>query len=239
MALLSGDPRSATIVATADSELLRIDKEDFDHLIEQSPALRKAVAELNTRHVLRSLRAATTEEEAELWQRTAVLSIQRLSRAEEATLMQQHSGGGAPLAIFLGALLDGIPESVVIGAGFTSLASLNLTFLVAVFLANLPEAMASAAGMRHGGFTTRRIFTLWGGLVVGGAIAAALGNLFLTSAPPTLLTFVEAIAGGGILAMVAATMMPEAFEQGGSSVALATIAGFLSALVFTVLGLHV
>ena len=137
------------------------------------------------------------------------------------------------MAIFLGALLDGIPESVVIGAGFTTLAAFHPTFLVAVFLSNFPEAMSSAAGMQRAGFSRRRVFGLWGGLVVASAIAAALGNAFLAEAPPTLLTFVEAVAGGGILAMLASTMMPEAYEHGGPSVGLATIAGFLSAFYFT------
>ena len=158
----------------------------------------------------------------------------------EGRLRDEHrakGGGDAPVAIFLGALLDGIPESVVIGASFTTLAAFNPTFLVAVFLSNLPEAMSSAAGMQRAGFGRGRIFGMWGGLVVASAAAAALGNVFLAAAPPTVLVLVEAIAGGGILAMLASTMMPEAFEHGGPSVGLATIAGFLSAFYFTTLGL--
>jgi zinc transporter, ZIP family len=159
--------------------------------------------------------------------------------AESRLMAEQKakSGSDAPVAIFLGALLDGIPESIVIGAGFTTLVTLNPTFLVAVFLSNLPEAMSSAAGMRRAGFSATRIFSLWGGLAIASAVAAALGNIFLQGAAPTLLTLVEAIAGGGILAMLASTMMPEAFEHGGPSVGLATIAGFLSAFFFTTLGL--
>lgn len=237
MALLSGEPRSATVVASEETDLLRIEKEDFDHLITQSRTLRDAVEQLATQRLVQNIRTTAGEVDAQRWQRVAMANIQRLSRSEQAVLMQEHSGG-APLAIFLGALLDGIPESVVIGASFLSLATFNPTFLVAVFLSNLPEAMASAAGMREGGFSTARIFTLWGSLVVGGAIAAGLGNAFLTSAPPTALAFVNAVAGGGVLALVASVMMPEAFEQGGSSVGLATIAGFLSAFFFTALGLH-
>ncbi|MBI3970000.1 MAG: cyclic nucleotide-binding domain-containing protein [Chloroflexi bacterium] len=238
MALLSGEPRSASAVAVEDATLLRIAKDDFDHLISGSPALRHAVAELSHHRVLQNIRQAP-QTDPEQWQRIAVQSIQRLNRHEQEALMKAHGGSsGAPIGIFLGALLDGIPESIVIGAGFTTLASFNPTFLVAVFMSNLPEAMSSAAGMRHGGFSARRIFSLWGGLVVGSAIAAALGNVFLASAAPTAITFVEALAGGGILAMLAATMMPEAFEHGGPSVGLSTIAGFLSAFLFTALGMH-
>jgi CRP-like cAMP-binding protein len=238
MALLSGEPRTATAVAVEPTSLLRIGRDDFDHLLAGSPALREAVEELNAQRVFQNVRSAEAPQDAEQWQRAARRSIRRMSLAEQHALMREAGEhGGAPLAIFLGALLDGIPESVVIGAGFTTLAAFNPTFLVAVFMSNLPEAMSSAAGMRAGGFSTARIFTLWGGLVVGSALAAALGNAVLTSAPPAGLAFVEAIAGGGILAMLASTMMPEAFEHGGPSVGLSTIAGFLSAFYFTTLEL--
>lgn len=92
--------------------------------------------------------------------------------------------------------------------------------------------MASAAGMREAGLKTGRIFALWGGLVVVGALAAFFGNLYLASAPPTVFALVEAVAGGGILAMVSSVMMPEAYEHGGTWVGLATISGFLAALLF-------
>jgi len=167
-------------------------------------------------------------------------SVSVYEHGAETHMMEEakaKSGSDAPVAIFMGALLDGIPESVVIGASFSTLAAFNPTFLVAVFLSNLPEAMSSAAGMKRAGFSQRRIFGLWGGLMVASAVAAALGNVFLAQAAPTLLTFVQAIAGGGILAMLASTMMPEAYEHGGPSVGLATIAGFLSAFYFTTTGL--
>ena len=170
----------------------------------------------------------------------ALPSVSVYEHGAEWRLMEEQkakSGGDAPVAIFLGALLDGIPESVVIGASFTTLAAFNPTFLVAVFVSNLPEAMSSAGGMRRAGFNVLRILGLWGGLMVASAIAAALGQLFLRGAVPTLLTLVKAIAGGGILAMLSSTMMPEAFEHGGPSVGLGTIAGFLSAFYFTTLGL--
>ena len=147
--------------------------------------------------------------------------------------MAKHAAAGAPLALFLGALLDGIPESLVIGSSFVALDSFRFTFLAAVFLSNLPEAIGSAVGMKQAGFGIKRIFALWGLLVLAGALAAALGNVFLADAPPALLTLVGAIAGGGILAMVSSVMMPEAYEDGGPAVGLATIAGFLVAFLFT------
>jgi len=91
--------------------------------------------------------------------------------------------------------------------------------------------------MKRIGYSPARIFGLWGSLVVASAVAALIGNLFLATASETWITFVEAFAGGGIMAMLAQTMMPEAYEEGGTLVGLATIAGFLAALFFTALAL--
>lgn len=235
IALLVGAPRTATVVAVTDTALLKIAKEHFDELLDCSPRLRQAVEALNSQRILQNVAALREQSDASAWQKMALANIQRLSRAETAALMEKHASAGAPLAIFLGALLDGIPESVVIGSNFVSFESFRFTFLVAVFLSNLPEAIGSAVGMKQAGFGMKRIFTLWGLLVIAGAVAAALGNAFLSGAPPALLTLVGAIAGGGILAMVSSVMMPEAYEDGGPAVGLATIAGFLGAFLFNFL----
>jgi CRP-like cAMP-binding protein len=233
MALLTGGPRSATAIAVTDCSMLKISKTDFDELINKSIRLRRAVEELNTQRLLQNVSTAGRHGESEQWQKAALASIQRMSRSEELALIKEHAKSGAPLAIFFGAMLDGIPESIVLGSSYVSLATFNFTFLAAVFLSNLPEGMASAAGMKDAGFSTVRIFRLWIGLLVAGALAAALGNVFLSTAPLVLLTLVEAVAGGGILAMVASVMMPEAYKHGGASVGLSTIAGFLTAFLFT------
>ncbi len=235
IAVLTGEPRTATVAALTDVELLKIAKEPFDELLDCSPRLRQAVEALNSQRILQNVAALREQPDAADWQKLALANIQRLSRKEEAALMAKHVAAGAPLALFLGAMLDGIPESLVIGSNFVALDSYRLTFLAAVFLSNLPEAIGSAVGMKQAGFSTKRIFTLWGLLVVAGALTAALGNIFLADAPPTLLTLVGAIAGGGILAMVSSVMMPEAYEDGGPAVGLATIAGFLLSFLFSFL----
>jgi CRP-like cAMP-binding protein len=232
IALLTGGPRTATVVAITDAMLLKISKAHFDELLDCFPRLRQAVETLNAQRILKNVAALREQADAAAWQELALANIQRLSCKEEATLMAKHVAAGAPLALFLGAMLDGIPESLVIGSSFVALDSYRFTFLAAVFLSNLPEAIGSAVGMKQAGFSTKRIFTLWGLLVLAGALAAALGNIFLADAPPTLLTLVGAIAGGGILAMVSSVMMPEAYEDGGPAVGLATIVGFLAAFLF-------
>ncbi len=235
MALLTGEPRTATVTALTEVELLKIAREHFDELLDCSPRLRQAVEALNSQRILQNVAALRQQAEADDWKKRALANIQRLSRHEEAALMEKHAAASAPLALFLGALLDGIPESLVIGSSFVTFDTFRFTFLAAVFLSNLPEAIGSAVGMQQAGFSTKRIFTLWGLLVLAGTLAAALGNLFLADAPPTLLTLVGAIAGGGILAMVSSVMMPEAYEDGGPAVGLATIAGFLTAFLCTFL----
>ena len=235
MALLTGEPRTATVTALTEVELLKIAREHFDELLDCSPRLRQAVEALNSQRILQNVATLREQADAADWQQRALANIQRLSRKEESALMQKHAAAGAPLALFLGALLDGIPESLVIGSSFVGLDSFRFTFLAAVFLSNLPEAIGSAVGMQQAGFSTTRIFTLWGLLVLAGALAAALGNVFLADAPPALLTLVGAIAGGGILAMVSSVMMPEAYEDGGPAVGLATIVGFLISFLFNFL----
>ena len=235
MALLTGEPRTATVIAATDVSLLKIEGEHFEELIDRSPKIRLAIERLNTKRLTDNVRSFSGTEGVKQWQEVAVANIQRLSRNEEVRLMAKHASAGAPFAIFLGAMLDGIPESIVIGSGFHSLSSYHFTFLAAVFLSNLPEAIASSMGMQDAGISNKKVFGLWGFLVGAGAVAAALGNIFLLAAPATALTLVEAVAGGGILAMVSSVMMPEAYEHGGAEVGLSTIVGFLCAFLFSVL----
>ena len=233
MALLTGEPRLASAIAASDVSLLKIHKVHFDELIDRSPNLRRAVEELNSQRLLKNVESTRGKVDQTQWQKVAIGNIQRLTRAEEVSMLQaEHS---APLALFLGAMLDTIPESIVIGSAFSSFSTLKLTFLVSVFISNIPEAMASSAAMREAGFSKKRVMLLWGILCFVGTIASGLGNAFIATAPPTILTLVSAIAGGGILAMVSSVMMPEAYEDGGPSVGLATIVGFLTAFLFSFL----
>jgi CRP-like cAMP-binding protein len=234
IALLNSDKRTATAVATQDSQLLKIGKDQFDALMQISPGLRKAVEQLNSRRILQNVQNLRGSKETDHWKKVASSNINRLSKAEELTYMQKSVSKGNPLALFLGAMLDTIPESIIIGAGFVSLDSYTFTFILAVFLSNLPESMGSSMNMLEAGYSKGRIFSLWLGLIFAGIIAAALGNIFLLGAPPTIITIVEAIAGGGILAMLASVMMPEAYEDGGAEVGLATIVGFLAAFYFSI-----
>lgn len=144
---------------------------------------------------------------------------------------QQQDGSGA--AIVVGALLDGIPESVAIGISLVGGGSVGVAVVAAVFLSNMPEALSAATGLRKAGRSPRWILGLWLAVALISALAAALGYGLLAGASPGIVAFIQAFAAGAILTMLADTMMPEAFEHGGSVVGLVTVAGFALAFLLS------
>jgi ZIP family zinc transporter len=139
------------------------------------------------------------------------------------------SGAGTGRAILLGTLLDGVPESLVLGMGLALGGAVSAPFLVAVFVSNLPEAIGGTVALRAAGTAPGAILGTWAGLVAASAASAALGY-WLVRAPSVVDgTLVQAFAAGAVLTMLADTMMPEAFEHGGKPVALLTVLGFLLA----------
>ncbi|MET8355654.1 ZIP family zinc transporter [Micromonospora sp. NPDC005171] len=143
----------------------------------------------------------------------------------------EQPGSGSALAV--GALLDGVPESVVIGASLLSGGAVSLVTVAAVFLSNVPEGLSSAAGMRQAGRTRRYVFLLWTGIALISGVAALVGNTLLGGAPPEAMAAITALAAGAILAMITDTMVPEAFENAHLLVGLITVAGFLTAFALS------
>jgi zinc transporter, ZIP family len=134
--------------------------------------------------------------------------------------------GDASLGIVLGAVLDGIPESIVLGASLLTGEGVSAAFIAAVFISNLPEGLAGSTGLRLAGWSRGRIVALWTLVALVSAGAAAFGYVALDGASPEVTAFTLAFAGGAVLTMLADTMMPEAFEHGGRVVGLFTTAGF-------------
>ncbi|MBM1174941.1 ZIP family zinc transporter [Microvirga arabica] len=154
----------------------------------------------------------------------------RSGYAEDA---RQSTEAGSGLAIALGALLDGIPESIVIGVSLLEGMGVSLVTVAAVFLSNLPEGLSSAAGMRRAGRSKAYVFGIWGGIALASGIAALIGYGVFAEAGPATIAFVTAVAAGAILAMLADTMVPEAFETAHEFAGLITVAGFLAAFTLS------
>ena len=140
--------------------------------------------------------------------------------------MDGKQEAGTALAIVLGIVLDGIPESAVIGLTLVQGGSVGAALLVAVFLSNFPEAIAATAGLRTAGWRTRDVLALWLGVMLVSALASLAGYGLFDGASPNTIAFVLSFAAGAILTMLADTMMPEAFARGGKLVGLATTLGF-------------
>jgi ZIP family zinc transporter len=145
-------------------------------------------------------------------------------------------GGGSSLSIVLGTVLDGIPESLVIGLTIFKGGAVGFAYLIAVFISNLPESISASTGLLASGWTRSKVLGMWIGIAVISAVASVLGYTLFQDASPDVLAFVLAFAGGAILTMLANTMMPEAFEHGGKLVGIAVTLGFAIAFTIHVLG---
>jgi zinc transporter ZupT/CRP-like cAMP-binding protein len=154
--------------------------------------------------------------------------------------LEGHSS--AAIMVWLGILIDAVPESIIIGILINKSAEAPggvvggaLPFIIGVFLSNLPESMGSAGSMKAHGMKTSTIMLMWFAITVLTAFGAALGAQLFPSGSGddlvshTIVASVEGIAAGAMLTMIAQTMMPEAFEQGGDVVGLSCLAGFLCA----------
>ena len=142
-----------------------------------------------------------------------------------------HSASG--LAIVLGIVLDGVPESAVLGLTVLESGTVGVAVLAAVFLSNLPESIAATSGLRSSGWSWGGVYGLWTGIVLVSGIAAAVGYQLMSAATPAAFAFVLAFAGGAILSMLATTMMPEAYEYGGRLVGVTTTIGFAAAFAIS------
>jgi zinc transporter, ZIP family len=156
-------------------------------------------------------------------------------RSEGLQPSEQESAGSG-LAIAVGALLDGIPESIVIGLSLLKGGTVSFVAVIAIFLSNIPEGLSSAAGMKRAGRSAVYIFGVWGGIAVISGVASLIGYSVFQSFSDNVVAATTAIAAGAILAMLVDTMIPEAFEGSHTFAGLITVAGFLAAFVLSKIG---
>jgi zinc transporter, ZIP family len=146
---------------------------------------------------------------------------------------QTKAGEGGGLAIAIGSLLDGIPESVVLGVGLLGGSGVSLAMLAAIFLSNFPEGLSSALGMRKAGRSAAYVFGLWAAIVLISGAASLLGAALLGGAAPGVLAVVKAVAAGALLTMIVDTMIPEAVEGERKETGMFVVAGLLVAFALS------
>jgi ZIP family zinc transporter len=160
--------------------------------------------------------------------------IDKQGGAERKNIPGDKAGGSGG-AIFIGTLLDNIPESLVLGMGLALGGGISLAFLVAVFVSNLPEGVAGTLNLEQSGQSRSHIFWMWTALVLISGVCAGLGYALVGWFPGADGHRIQAFAAGAMLTMLADAMMPEGFEHGGKVVGLLTVLGFLMAAILAVM----
>lgn len=145
----------------------------------------------------------------------------------------KHSSLIIPMVLAI--ILDGVPESIVIGLGIFEGGKVSLAMLAAVFISNLPEAIAGTTGMRASGWNKKRIILLWLFIAVTCAFATVAGYSLFSGASDNWLSFIQAFAGGAILIMLANSMIPESYEHGGKLTGIFTVLGFFFSVSMVIL----
>ncbi|MCG6985153.1 MAG: cyclic nucleotide-binding domain-containing protein [Thiocapsa sp.] len=234
LSLLTGAHHTMTAVATEDTTVWELRRADLQELLRNAPAFAQRIRAFIEGDEAKDYlieRQRFTAEKAERWCRSALraLAARQPLPAAAAMAPAHREIAGAPLAIFLGITLDGIPESLVIGAS-TMQASMGIALLVGLFLSNYPEALSSSIGMRQQGMSFGRVVMMWSLLMLITGAGAAAGSQLFVGADPAIFALMQGLAAGAMLTMIAETMLPEAYLKGGSGVGLSTLLGFLVAI---------
>lgn len=143
----------------------------------------------------------------------------------------KQAAGNAGIAIFIGTVMDAIPESIMIGASLLEQNTVSFLLVIAIFVSNIPEGLSSTVGLRKSGYSHLKISVMWVSVLVIATLASWSGYFFLQDASEALMSGISGFAGGGIIAMIASTMMPEAYEESGPVTGLITAMGLLASLV--------
>ena len=157
------------------------------------------------------------------------------SGGEARTAVAQGRGeGGSGAAMFLGALLDGVPEAFILGLGLALGGTISVAFVIAIFVSNIPQGLAGTTSLQEAGTSDRKITVSWALLTLACGAVSVLGYAMADSLTH-LGTWASAFAGGAVLMMLADSMIPESYRHGGRLVGLLTVVGFLTAGILTVL----
>jgi ZIP family zinc transporter len=142
-------------------------------------------------------------------------------------------GTGGAMGIVVGSVVDGVPESIIFGIQLATGLPVSASFLAAVLVSNIPQAIAPSADLAAAGWGPRRLGRLWLLVVLACGVAAALGYLAANASGDVTGARMAAIAAGGLLAMLTNSLMPFAYERGGELAGAATVVGFCLSLTGT------
>jgi ZIP family zinc transporter len=141
--------------------------------------------------------------------------------------------GGSGLAIAVGALLDGVPESIAIGLSVLHGGAVSVATVAAIFLSNLPEGLSSSAGMRRAGRSAVYVFGVWTTIAVACGLSSLAGYVVFGGLSPFIIAATTAVAAGAMLTMIVDTMIPEAFSETHNWAGLIAVLGFLISFSLT------
>ncbi|HUX58142.1 MAG TPA: cyclic nucleotide-binding domain-containing protein [Bacteroidales bacterium] len=237
--LMTGITHNFNVVVKEDMHVWVINKESLDRIITLNPMLAQEIKSLVTEKIqLLEISQEIPSEKADEWYNEALKHFEdKKSIITQSDVSEEVTEHGNPsLAIWLGIMLDGIPESIVIGSSLLLHPTMSLSLLAGLFISNFPEALSSTVGMKSQSMSNLKILMMWSSIMIVTGIGAFVGNIYFENASPIAFSLVDGMAAGAMLTMIAETMLPEAFHIGGSVTGLSALAGFLTTLLFKVIG---
>ncbi len=239
MAFLTGGRHTMSAIALKETGVWTLRRKDFFDLIKKLPELAKHVQlfyqQDKTAKYLTE-RQNLSIESAEKWKNKALKNITAGKDIVPVSAfnIDLSAHQGAPLGIWLGLMLDGIPEALVIGSSLSQ-SGLGYSLLAGLFLSNYPEALSSSVGMRDQGMKFKMILFMWTSLMLITGLLSGLGSIYFAGVDHSVFAFTEGLAAGAMLTMIAQTMLPEAYFKGGEIIGFSTLLGFLCAIFFKTL----
>jgi CRP-like cAMP-binding protein len=235
LAFITKASHTVTAIAKSEVGLWILRQQDFGELLYQSKSLVEAVKSYLDNPSLQDYlqkRQNFDSSKSSQWVKQALENMNAGRLIPSVKMMEDgiEKHKNAPMSIWLGLLMDAIPEALTIGAHMAS-HPISATLIAGVFIANYPEALSSSKGMKEQGFSIPRILIMWTSIMVLTGILSALGSVIFADAPDSVISFLESMAAGAMLTVIAQTMLPEAYAKGESIVGLSTLLGFLAIIV--------
>jgi len=237
LAFLTGSPHTVTAIARTPASVWVFRKQDFHEMVQQSREFEESVGNFlkapEMKDYLQKRQNVEATKSAE-WVNHALESMHAGQLIPSARMISEdiQSHKNAPLSIWIGLLLDAIPEALTIGAQLAQ-HPISITLITGLFIANYPEALSSSKGMKEQGFSTARVLILWTSIMVITGTLAALGSVVFAESSESVVSFLESLAAGAMMTVIAETMLPEAYAMGGAIAGISTLLGFLVIITLT------